>query len=71
MKTKEIRELNTSEMEKKLVLLREKQRSFRFGGAGSRSKNVKEGKALRQDIARILTVINDKLPLKRGKQDGK
>ncbi len=60
MKTKEIRELNNIEMEKKLVLLREKQRAFRFGGAGSRTKNVKEGKTMRQDIAKILTIIRDK-----------
>ena len=30
---------------------------FRFGGAGSKSKNVKEGKNLRKDIARILTEL--------------
>jgi ribosomal protein L29 len=33
-------------------------RAFRFGNAGSKSKNVKEGRALRKDIARILTAMN-------------
>lgn len=33
-------------------------RDFRFGMAGSKIKNVKEGRNLRKDIARILTEIN-------------
>ena len=32
--------------------------AFRFGGAGSKVKNVKEGRNLRKDIARILTAIS-------------
>lgn len=31
--------------------------AFRFGGTSSKVKNVKEGKNLRKDIARILTAI--------------
>lgn len=40
--------------------MREKLRNFRFGGAGSRSKNVREGRNLRRDIARALTEIRAK-----------
>ena len=32
--------------------------SFRFGGAGSKTRNVKEGRNIRKNIARILTEIN-------------
>jgi ribosomal protein L29 len=40
--------------------IREKQealRTFRFGGAGSRTRNVREGRALRKEVARILTEL--------------
>lgn len=39
---------------------REALRLFRFAMAGSKTKNVKEGKTLRKEIARILTAINRK-----------
>ena len=32
-------------------------RAFRFGGAGSRTRNVREGRNLRKEIARLLTEI--------------
>lgn len=44
-------------------LLREKKealKTFRFSIAGSKTKNVKEGRGLRKEIARILTAVNDK-----------
>jgi len=37
---------------------RESLRLFRFGTAGSTTRNVKEGKNLKKDIARILTEKN-------------
>ncbi len=37
--------------------LREKLRVFRFGAAGSRSRNVREGRTLRKDIARVFTEL--------------
>lgn len=37
---------------------REKLRVFRFAMAGSKTKNVKEGHALRKDIARMLTELS-------------
>jgi ribosomal protein L29 len=33
-------------------------RAFRFGNAGAKSKNVKEGRTLRKEIAQILTAMN-------------
>ncbi|OGG69375.1 50S ribosomal protein L29 [Candidatus Kaiserbacteria bacterium RIFCSPHIGHO2_12_FULL_53_13] len=47
--------------EELLGTLREKRealRVFRFGGAGSRTRNVREGRNLRREIAQILTEVN-------------
>lgn len=32
-------------------------RAFRFGGAGSRTRNVREGRNLRKEVAQILTEL--------------
>lgn len=56
-------DLNTKSVESlqsELLEKREALRMFRFGGAGSRSRNVREGRTLRKEIARILTAINAK-----------
>ena len=45
------------ELQKALVEKREALRGFRFGGAGSRSRNVREGRGLRKEIAQILTEL--------------
>lgn len=37
---------------------REKLRNFRFGIAGSKVRNVKEGKNLRKEISQILTEVS-------------
>ena len=47
-----------SEIQRELTELQIKLRDFRFGGAGSRVKNVKEGRSTRRTIARLLTEIN-------------
>ena len=44
-------------LRKELVENREGLRQFRFGIAGSKTKNVKEGRTLRKEIARILTEL--------------
>jgi ribosomal protein L29 len=31
---------------------------FQFGNAGSKSRNVKEGKQIKKDIARIMTAVS-------------
>lgn len=36
---------------------RQKLQAFRFAMAGSKQKNVKEGRTLRKDIARLLTEL--------------
>ncbi len=46
-----------------MKLLREKRealRSFRFNIAGSKTRNVKEGRSLHKEIARILTEIRSR-----------
>ena len=45
-------------------LLNEKRgalRVFRFGSTGGKAKNVKEGKANRKEIARIMTTMSAKM----------
>lgn len=47
-----------ADLVKALYQTREALRSFRFGEAGSKTRNVKEGSALRKEIARIMTELN-------------
>ena len=51
---------DASELHKTLADKREALRAFRFGAAGSRSRNVREGRELRKEIARILTVLHER-----------
>ena len=60
MKMKEITTKMPAELVKMLADKREALRVFRFGADGSKSKNVKEGRTIRKDIARIMTAINGK-----------
>jgi len=46
------------DLEKNLADKRAELRGFRFGLAGSKTKNVKKGKEVKRDIARILTELN-------------
>ena len=46
------KELNLILSDKRLAL-----RNFRFSVAGSNVRNVKEGKGLKKEIARILTIL--------------
>lgn len=60
MKNSDLRKKKEADLEK---LLKDKKKSlqdFRFGISGSRTRNVKEGKALRRDAAQILTEINSR-----------
>lgn len=47
-----------ADLVKSLYEKRDGLRQFRFGEAGSKTRNVKEGKALRKEIARIMTELN-------------
>ena len=49
-----------ADLTKMLGEKREILRVFRFGGAGAKTKNVKEGRAVRKDVARIMTAMNAK-----------
>lgn len=40
-----------------LATARESLRAFRYASAGSRTKNVREGREIRKEIARLLTEI--------------
>lgn len=49
---------SVSDLAKALYDKREVLRNFRFGAAGSKTRNVKEGRNARKEIARILTELN-------------
>ena len=53
----EITSKDLSELQRELIEKQVQLRDFRFGGAGSRVKNVKAGRNLRREIARIMTEI--------------
>lgn len=55
---KNISDKNDKELEKALAEKQKSLRLFRFGVAGSKIKNIKEGRNLRKKIAQILTEIN-------------
>jgi ribosomal protein L29 len=57
-KKEDFKKMKTDELKKKLSELRESIRIIHFKAEGSKSKNVKEGKALRKEVAQILTEIN-------------
>ena len=60
LKTKDISTKTASDLSKMIADKREALRVFRFGGAGAKTKNVKEGSVIRKDIARLMTAINAK-----------
>jgi ribosomal protein L29 len=49
---------NMIDLNKVLSEKREDLRLFRFGTSGAKTKNVKSGKKIRKDIARIMTAMN-------------
>ena len=59
MKIKEIKNKSSKELQSLLTDKAVALRTFRFAVSGSNTRNVKEGKALKRDIARIKTVLND------------
>ena len=56
LKKKTENDLNKALAEKRVEL-----REFRFGLAGSKTKNIKKGRGLRKDIARVLTELNTRV----------
>ena len=58
MKKTTYKDQSRSDLSKALYEKREALRALRFGVAGSKAKNVKEGSNLRKEIARIMTELN-------------
>jgi len=57
---KELSKKSQADLVKELDEKRLSLRDIRFGTAGSKSKNVKEQKTIKKDIARIKTVLSIK-----------
>lgn len=54
----DIKKQSVEDLQKEIASKREVLRAFRFGSAGSRSRNTREGRNVRKDIARLLTEVN-------------
>jgi large subunit ribosomal protein L29 len=59
MKVKELRKKNPKELKKIEANLREKLRALRFDLGAGKVKNVKEMKAIKKEIAQILTILKE------------
>lgn len=57
---KDLDKKTEKDLQKVLAEKREALRGFRFGSAGSKNKNVKEGVNTRKEIARILTELRQR-----------
>ena len=60
MKAKELREKTDAEREKLLTELQFKAHSLRFGIASRETKNIKEYRAVKKTIARLITLAAEK-----------
>jgi ribosomal protein L29 len=54
----DFKKYSVEDLHKEVAEKREALRAFRFGSAGSRSRNVREGRTLRKDIARLMTELS-------------
>lgn len=63
----DIKTQGIEQLQKELTDKREALRVFRFEGAGSRTRNVRGGRTLRKDIARILTELRGREIASKGK----
>ncbi len=59
MKIKDLRKKSEADLLKLLKEKRESLSAFRFSLAGSKTKNVKEGRTTRKDIAQITTLLQE------------
>jgi len=55
---KELKQKSEKELSQLLETKRHDLWSFRFSVSGSKVRNVREGRSVRRDIARILTLLN-------------
>jgi len=60
MKAKELRQKSETELQKILQKKREKLQKLQFDLAAGKLKNFQEIKQTKKDIARILTILNQK-----------
>ncbi len=60
MKSSDIRELSTKELEMKLAEIKQELLNLRFSHATGSLKNPKQITLLKKDIARILTVLKQR-----------
>ena len=60
MKIAELRKLDIEKLNEKLTETRNKNRELRFSIANNQLKNVRELRVVKKDIAKILTVLNEK-----------
>lgn len=58
----DIKKYTIEDLHKEIREKREALRTFRFAGAGSRSRNVREGRTLRKEIARLMTEVSARTP---------
>jgi ribosomal protein L29 len=63
----DINKAEIGELTKQLADKREALRAFRFGEAGTRARNVREGRNIRREIARILTELRSREIASKGK----
>lgn len=68
MEMKDLKKKKDDELAKLLSEKREALREFRFGMAGSRTRNTKEGRMLRKEIAQILTEQGQRFLAAKGAQ---
>lgn len=57
-KKNDLKNKNDKNLQEELSEKRESVRAFRFGIAGSKVRNVKEGRDTKRQIARVLTELN-------------
>lgn len=60
MKKTDFKKYTVEDLQKAIADKRESLRTFRFGSAGSRSRNTREGRNLRKEVARMLTELNSR-----------
>ena len=64
----DIKKQTPEELNKEIAQKREALRVFRFGESGSRTRNVREGRSLRREVARILTELQSRKIAPNAKQ---
>ncbi len=67
MTMKDIRELETKRIHEQLRSARDKVRELRFGLINREVKHVREVRQLKRDIARLLTVLKERLSIDKTK----